>query len=398
MNVAIVHTDFRIYWPVKLKVLSDFLSGKDIHLEIIEVSGRGSPYSFAAQPEWKFDNYVCLFPDDRMEDLSPAKAKGAVLAKLDDLAPDCIISGPIAFPSGAAAIEWSARNRKPVVIFDDARLQDVQRPRLIDWIKKKVYSCASAVLCPARGWIETFSHFGFREDQIFFGVDVVDNDFWSQPAIRNLPIKNIPKYFLAIGRQVPKKNFLSLVKAYWEYFKSAGEPVHLILIGDGPDRVEEEIFVEAHKLESYVHFLSFISQIELRPYYQNATCLILPSIYGESWGLVVNEAMASGLPVLVSNQAGCSDTLVKEGINGYTFSPLNIGELAGLLKKIAGIYDWERILMGTKSREIISEWGLDRFCQGVYDAIQFVSRSEHKNPDLLTKLIVKLWKGRYRPV
>ena len=104
-----------------------------------------------------------------------------------------------------------------------------------------------------------------------------------------------------------------------------------------------------------VHFLPFLSQARLKTIYRNATFFILPSKYGETWGLVVNEAMASRLPVLVSNQAGCASTLVKKGVNGFTFSPDNINELSELLYRMDKLTDQIRNEMGQKSREIISE-------------------------------------------
>ena len=158
------------------------------------------------------------------------------------------------------------------------------------------------------------------------------------------------------------------------------------------------LLILKEKLLNTVKFLPFKSQDELKNLFQKAYYFVLPSRHGETWGLVVNEAMATGLPVVVSNQVGCASTLVKEGVNGYTFSPNNVNELADLLVKMDTLGAIERREMGEKSKEIINEWGLDRFCQGAYDAIQFVSGSTAKNPGMVTRLILKIWKGRYRPV
>ena len=70
-------------------------------------------------------------------------------------------------------------------MFDDARLKDVPRSWLVDYIRKKVYSCVDAVLCPAPEWISTYNHFGFTAEQLFYGVDVVDNSFWSKDEYPN---------------------------------------------------------------------------------------------------------------------------------------------------------------------------------------------------------------------
>jgi glycosyltransferase involved in cell wall biosynthesis len=83
-----------------------------------------------------------------------------------------------------------------------------------------------------------------------------------------------------------------------------------------------------------VLFPGFRKGKELGTYYGLASCFILPSLQ-EQWGLVVNEAMAAGLPVLVSQTSGCAPDLVQEGVNGFTFDPTNPMQLAELMEKIA---------------------------------------------------------------
>ena len=136
----------------------------------------------------------------------------------------------------------------------------------------------------------------------------------------------------------------------------------------------------------------------MRKIYKSALCFVLPSLFGETWGLVVNEAMASGLPVLVSEQAGCASTLVKNGVNGFTFSPDNEEELVNLFLKTGTISEEEQKMMGLKSCETILDWGLERFSSGIYDIINFVSFEKKRRTDLISKIIIKLWKGRYRPL
>ena len=65
----------------------------------------------------------------------------------------------------------------------------------------------------------------------------------------------------------------------------------------------------------------------------------------EQWGLVVNEAMAAGLPVIVSERCGCAPDLVREGVNGLTFDPCDVAELAGLMERVAAMADWQRAAM-----------------------------------------------------
>lgn len=396
MKVVITHTDFRIYWPARLNALTAYLNKKSIELEIVEIAGAGSPYDFFGNSASHPANWHCLFPHKRMEDVLPSEANLALGKKLKDLQPDIVFSGAIAFPSGAAAVRYAIGQKKKVIIFDDARREDVPRSWIVDFIKKRIYSCFDAVLCPSEAWNSTFTYFGFKKTQIFYGLNVVDNSFWQNHNLTAYNNNNF-SYILTIGRQIPKKNFLVLLNAYHLYISSTVNPKELILVGDGPEHESLVEFSKQNDLKT-VTFLPFKSQDELKNIYQKADYFILPSRHGETWGLVVNEAMVSGLPVIVSDQVGCASTLVKDGVNGYTFSPNDVYELADLLIKMDELGAKERREMGERSKEIINDWGLDRFCQGAYDAIQFVSGSSVKKPSLVTRFILKIWKGRYRPV
>jgi glycosyltransferase involved in cell wall biosynthesis len=108
----------------------------------------------------------------------------------------------------------------------------------------------------------------------------------------------------------------------------------------------------------------------------------------EQWGLVANEAMASGLPVLVSNRCGCAQDLVQEGVNGFTFDPCDIEQLAKLMLRVSDsqfpISDF-----GAASRRIISSWGPERFANGLRDAVTTALKNPRPNFGVLDRLL--LW-------
>lgn len=397
MRVAILHTDFRIYWPARLYALHQYLKDHAVDLQVIEISGIGSPYRFNDSDSSTTIFWHCIFPNRKIEEVTSREAVKAVINKLDDLNPDIILAGAIAFPSGAAAVNWGLNRGRKVVVFDDARLVDVRRSPFVDWIKKKVYSGVDAIFCPSEEWQNTFEHFGFSKEQLYYGVNVVNNDFWmDQEFVPEIKAKY--NYFLTIGRQVPKKNLIFLLQAYKKYLDVAIRPLHLTLIGDGPMNISLRQFVVDSDIEEFVHFVPFLPQENLKSYFREASWFVFPSLSGETWGLVINEAMASGLPVIVSNQVGCVSTLVKDGVNGFIFSPDDVDELAQTLVRAATMDEGERLGMAKQSTEIISKWGLARFCQGAYEAIQYVYGQNKRTPDLIGKLIINLWKGRYRPV
>ena len=111
----------------------------------------------------------------------------------------------------------------------------------------------------------------------------------------------------------------------------------------------------------------------------------LPAFYGlagafvhasttEQWGLVVNEAMAAGLPVIVSGRCGCAPDLVRNGVNGFTFDPEDVEELAGLMQRMAAMRDGQRVAMARAGQRIIADWGPQRFADGLLQAVRAALR------------------------
>src|SRR5262249_59830905 len=94
----------------------------------------------------------------------------------------------------------------------------------------------------------------------------------------------------------------------------------LVLLGEGEQRAKLEGLRDALGLRNDVSMPGFKQYDELPAYYGLASAFVHTSTT-EQWGLVVNEAMAAGLPVLVSERCGCGPDLVREGVNGFTFDP-----------------------------------------------------------------------------
>jgi 1,2-diacylglycerol 3-alpha-glucosyltransferase len=143
---------------------------------------------------------------------------------------------------------------------------------------------------------------------------------------------------------------------------SEREPWHLVLAGDGVLRAEIERRIFNLHLTGFVKVAGYISYHDLPAYYGLAGAFVLASV-SEPWGLVINEAMAAGLPVLASDRCGGAPDLVAEGRNGFTFDPYDAKGLGALMTRIASD-ECDRAAMGATSREIIAQWDLKRFISG----------------------------------
>jgi glycosyltransferase involved in cell wall biosynthesis len=283
-------------------------------------------------------------------------------------------------------------------MMDDAWEYTDRRGPLTKGIKRLISKNIDAVFIPAPSHLPYYIKMGFRKERVVFGVYAVDNDYFSQMAdqIRNdgthlRALRNLPKnYFLFVGRFLPRKGLETLVKAYKDYrIKVKGESWGLVLVGTGSH------FDTIQKLARGIPEILFVGPQfgdDLRHYYALSHALIVPSLI-DQWGLVVNEGMASGLPVIVSRGCGSAKTLVQEGENGWTFEPGDDETLTKLMVQASSLSSDCLKEMGRKSQSIVSEWSLDRFADGVLKAIEIPRRPP---AGIISNILTKLWKGRVR--
>ena len=170
----------------------------------------------------------------------------------------------------------------------------------------------------------------------------VDNDYFKREANsysdqkKHLANKwNIPDdafCYCYVGKLNSKKRILDVLAA----LKNLGDKnAYLLIVGDGELMQKAKTYTQQHNLN--VRFAGFLNQSELPMAYSFSDCLILASDFDETWGLVVNEAMACGVPAIVSNRSGCHLDLIKDNITGYTFEFSDIEELALKMRTIKSL-------------------------------------------------------------
>jgi 1,2-diacylglycerol 3-alpha-glucosyltransferase len=174
------------------------------------------------------------------------------------------------------------------------------------------------------------------------------------------------RYVLFVGRLVRGKGVFELLSAYAKLDERTREQVGLVYAGDGVARRQLEA-QSASISPGMVRFAGFVQRDPLATYYALADMLVLPT-YNDPWGLVVNEAMACGLPVIVSQVAGCAADLVKENWNGMLINPMDVSALAAAIDRIAENPEL-RAAMGTNSAELISSYSPAAWSLGISQAV-----------------------------
>jgi glycosyltransferase involved in cell wall biosynthesis len=240
----------------------------------------------------------------------------------------------------------------PVVVRGDSQLRSPRSwfKRLAmefthRWLLKKF----DGFLAVGRRNREYLDHFGARSDQIILVPHFVDNQWFAMQAAvarprrmemrKNWGVGEDVFVALFVGKFQAKKRPLDLIHALRllqaQHQTNCGPHIMAVFVGSGA--LENKLRAYADDLQLNVHFAGFKNQSALPSYYTAADALVLPSDGGETWGLVVNEAMACGLPAVVSDAVGCGPDLIEEGLTGYVFPMGDILTLASSLAKMAAL-------------------------------------------------------------
>ncbi len=373
VNVAVFFHRFGPYHRARLDG-----AGEDLDVTGIEVSGYTSEYDWDEVAEGASFNRICLFPDRYSEDVPTTELTAGIRSTLSNVSPDVVAVHGWSTRSALAATRECNRAHIPTIVMSESTAHDADRSWVREQVKRRVVGLHQSALVGGTPHTEYLQQLGVPRGRIFKGYDAVDNDHFAAgaEAARKDEEKvrteyGLPaQYMLASARFRPKKNLSGLLKAYAAYRErlSSDEGLDLVVLGDGPLREKIEATRTELELEGCVHFPGFKQYDDLPAYYGLAEFFVHASTT-EQWGLVVNEAMAAGLPVLVSNRCGCAQDLVKEGENGWTFDPNDANELPELLGRMT-IASQEERTMGRKSQRIIDRWGPNAFAQGLKKAAE----------------------------
>ena len=292
------------------------------------------------------------------------------------------------YRSAIQAIRACWRNNVPVLMRGDSQLRTKR-----SWIKSAVKHFpyrwflprVDAHLYVGRRNKEYLRHYGVPEERLFFAPHFVDNAFFSaraRDAVRagkhlefrdEFGIPHNAYVVMFVGKFIPKKRPADFIRASLRVFRSPeGANVHALLVGNGP--LHDELEVLAQSQAKRIHFAGFRNQSELPAVYSAADVLVLPSDGRETWGLAVNEAMACGIPAVVSDAVGCAPDLIEQGKTGYTYP---LGDVDALAQRMLSMLRVVRESEPAKVRQALAEkmacYSVERATEGLKEAIEAVA-------------------------
>jgi glycosyltransferase involved in cell wall biosynthesis len=240
---------------------------------------------------------------------------------------------------------WACRHLGvPVLVRGDSQLH-TPRSMFRRWVKEILYRPLlrqfDGFLAVGKRNREYLAHYGVPERKMFFVPHFVDNEWFSKKAESGKWKAEIRKSWgaserdfvaLFVGKFIPKKRPADLLRALGVLNRQQ-TTINFVAVFVGSGELENELREMAARENVQTHFAGFKNQSELPACYAAADVLVLPSDI-ETWGLVVNEAMACELPAIVSEAVGCAPDLIEEGRTGFTFP---VGDVEQLADRLVGV-------------------------------------------------------------
>ena len=421
-SIGILWMQYGPYHLARALALQELAQPARVHaLELANLT-REYAWTRAAQPV----EVITLCPGMISEQLSFRTVFRRARQQLKELGIEvCLLPSYSPKQSLAALLAAKSLGVKTVMM-NESHAGTARAGRVGMWIKRRLVGMFDAALVGGVPHKRYFASLGMSEGKIFTGYDAVDNNFFARRAEEVRSQKSevrsqyqLPEhYFLSLGRFVAKKNLTVLIRAYRRFLDSSPNcQTHLVMVGSGEEELKLRALCHDLRLPIYdhsglqiqnpevcapgVHFYGF-RQIDENPvFYALADAFILPSLR-EEWGLVVNEAMASGLPVVVSVTAGCAEDLLepcgpqdgcppqtvpqmeqaglmeKARTNGFVFDPPSSEELSRILLVLGASPELRRV-MGQASRRIVEKFSCENFARNAMYAAQVALGTEVRN-------------------
>jgi glycosyltransferase involved in cell wall biosynthesis len=281
---------------------------------------------------------------------------------LNRFRPSSILCGGYNYPAFWEALAWAKIHSAHFAAWIESTSRDQRRAGILtEFIKRRFIRNCNSFAVPGKSSFQYVRSMGVLAGRIYTAPNAVDIQRFANLAgsVREKEAQcrtelGLPqRYFLYAGRVTREKGVFQLLEAYTQLERDLRAEVALVLVGEETARVE--LMKDATKIyPGTVVFMGFAQRDQLAAFYALAEVLVFPTL-SDPWGLVVNEAMACGLPIIASDAAGCVADLVHDGENGYVIPSGNVGKFAEAMAAFARDPQLAP-RMGTRSARLIENF------------------------------------------
>ena len=255
--------------------------------------------------------------------------------------PQAIICGGYNYLATWTALLWARAHGRRFVLWTESTAREQRGSHYLPELAKHCFirGC-DGFAAAGKSQVDYLVQLGAPPSAVITAPDAVDTDLFAKRAAeakadatqRRQQIGVPDKYFLFAGRLIELKGVFDLLAAYSQLDEGLRREFGLVFVGHGVAR--EQLIARAASLRpGDVRVIDFRNRDELAAYYALATAFVFPT-HSDPWGLVINEAMACGLPVVVSDAAGCAAELVRDGWNGFV---VRVGDMEGIARVMTRI-------------------------------------------------------------
>jgi len=362
--------------PYRIPVFNALAAHPDIDLHVIFLSETDSSLRqwLVYKDEIRFSYDVLPAIRSRLGKYNLLFNRGMKSA-LSKASPQSIVCGGYNYLASWQALNWAAIHKVPLLLWLESTAADQRRRNpIVEALKQRFVKDCQGFVVPGKASREYLKEFAVQDRLIFQAPNAVDNRFFMERAARarntacatRAEIHVPDRYFLYVGRLVAPKGVFELLDAYAKLDPALRSEIGLVVVGDGPARAE--LVERAKRIRpGVIQFPGFIQKDGLAEFYAMADALIFPT-HSDTWGFVVNEAMACGLPVVATDVAGCVPDLVEDEWNGKVVAVSDPVELASAMEYLSGQAEL-RSEMGKRSEQRIVGYSPQACAAGIVQAV-----------------------------
>jgi len=362
--------------PYRIPVFNALAAHPDIDLHVIFLSETDSSLRqwLVYKDEIRFSYDVLPAIRSRLGKYNLLFNRGMKSA-LSKASPQSIVCGGYNYLASWQALNWGATHKVPFLLWLESTAADQRRRNpIVEALKQRFVKGCQGFVVPGKASREYLKEFAVQDRLIFQAPNAVDNRFFMERAARardtaramRAEIHVPDRYFLYVGRLVAPKGVFELLDAYAKLDPALRSEIGLVVVGDGPARAQ--LIEQAERIRpGVIQFPGFIQKDGLAEFYAMAEGLIFPT-HSDTWGFVVNEAMACGLPVVATDVAGCVPDLVEDEWNGKVVAVSDPVELASAMEYLSGQAEL-RSEMGKRSEQRIVGYSPQACAAGIVQAV-----------------------------